>query len=269
MQDSLTNTRSSSITSGSRAAHSPLQGESTNTDNADNENEEEEETVEFSDKSQLPPLFSCLHSEETLYDKSHHYVLCATLELSLPSNPGNAGDALFDCLASFMQAASKEDILFILFPYHLSEYQAVANLLAGIVNIKTLPEEMDDWLHYFPQAKHLYTPLLIGLSLPFQKFIIKLSLWCKEKRFGLFAVRKHGRSWMALISINTMDTETLQQLITKHIQDVPVMLRWKMISLGIQGLVKPENQVQGLHLYVDEIDIVMAKLLPMTLIPAR
>jgi len=61
----------------------------------------------------------------------------------------------------------------------LSKYKAVADLSKGIVDIETLPEEVDKWLPYFPLAKlrikggDLCTPLLIGLSQPFPKFIKK------------------------------------------------------------------------------------------------
>jgi len=64
---------------------------------------------------------------------------------------------------------------------------------------------------------------------------------------------------LLLFSTNTMDTEALQQSITKSIQDVLVGLWWKMVSLGVQGQVKPEDQVRALHIYVDEMDAVMAK----------
>jgi len=38
-----------------------------------------------------------------------------------------------------------------------------------------------------------------------------------------------------------------------------VGLRWKMISLGTQGKIPKENQVQVLHVYVDEMDVATAK----------
>jgi len=62
------------------------------------------------------------------HDNAHPIVLWSTLILSLPPNPGNAGDAFFDCLADFVETAGNEDKSFIIFPYHVSEYQVVANL---------------------------------------------------------------------------------------------------------------------------------------------
>jgi len=61
--------------------------------------------------------------------------------------------------------------ILIIFPYHLSEDQAVAILLVDIIDIETLAKGIDDWLWYFPQAKpHMkgVTPLMIVLSFPFQ-----------------------------------------------------------------------------------------------------
>jgi len=56
-----------------------------------------------------------------------------------------------------------------------------------------------------------------------------------------------------------MDTEALQQSITENLQDIPVGLCWKMISLGVQGQLKLEDQVHTLHIHVDKLDAAMAK----------
>jgi len=40
---------------------------------------------------------------------------------------------------------------------------------------------------------------------------------------------------------------------------IPVSPCWKMNSLGIQGLVKVEDQVKALHVFVNEMDAVTAK----------
>jgi len=42
-----------------------------------------------------------------------------------------------------------------------------------------------------------------------------------------------------------------------------------MIILGTQGQVKPEDQVWALHIYVDKLDITMAKPLLMALYESR
>jgi len=66
---------------------------------------------------------------------------------------------------------------FMVVPYNLTEYQHVDNLPLAIDNIEKLPEEADKWLAYFPQAKprfqgsNMYMAVLIGMSIPFPKFI--------------------------------------------------------------------------------------------------
>jgi len=57
---------------------------------------------------------------------------------------------MFDCLADFIKAAREEDKKFIVFPYHLSQYKAVSDLPEGVVDLDSLPEEINDWLAYFP-----------------------------------------------------------------------------------------------------------------------
>jgi len=161
-------------------------------------------------------------------------MLCAMLKILLPPNPGNVGNALFDCLANFVEATMEEDKSFIIFPLCLSKYQLATNLPKWIVDIKTLPKEVNKWLPYFLQAKLqtkgevLYTPILMGLSQPFLKFIKKLSPWCKEKRFGLWqsclqSEKPVSMGWLLFLT-NMMDMENLQQAIMENIQDIPVGL---------------------------------------------
>jgi len=118
-----------------------------------------------------------------------------------------AANAMFDCLADFIEVAGKEDKKFIVLLYNLSQYKAVSDLPEGIVDLDSLPEEIDKWLAYSPQAKpctkggNVYMAILTGLSMPFITFIKKLSLWCKEKKFrplgGILASRKTGANWLA------------------------------------------------------------------------
>jgi len=63
----------------------------------------------------------------------------------------------------------------------------------------------------------------------------------------------------------TMDIETLKLSVTDAINGIPVGLHWKMISLGIQGMVKQEDQVKALPIYVNEMDMLIAKLCLVTL----
>jgi len=102
------------------------------------------------------------------------------------------------------------------------------------VDLDSLPEEVDEWLQYFPGAKprakggNVYMALLIGLSTPFITFIKKLSPWCKEKKYGLWEASLQSEKptligWL-LFSTNTMDVLPLKEQISESIQDIPVGL---------------------------------------------
>jgi len=71
-----------------------------------------------------------------------------------------------------------------------------------------------------------------------------------EKPFSL--------GWL-LFSTNLMATELLEQAITKMVYLVMVGLRWKMINMGMQGKIKPDNQIWALCIYMDELNVNMAK----------
>jgi len=117
-------------------------------------NLEEEDMVDF--KSQdfnVPPLFGCNLSEENLKNDVWPYVLWAMLKIPLPKITSWAADATFDCLADFIEVASKVDKKFVVFPYSLSNYKLFSNLPPGVADLEGLPETIEDWLQYFPQAK--------------------------------------------------------------------------------------------------------------------
>jgi len=208
-----------------------------------------DEEVDFENKDfTVPPSFGCELLEESLKNDAHPYILWATLKILAPEKPGNAANAMFDCLADFIEAAAEEDKQFCVFPYHLSCYKSETNLPATITDLDSLPEEVDEWLQYFPGAKprvkggNVYMALLLGLSMPFVTFIKKLSPWCKEKKYGLWesslqSEKPTSIGWL-LFSTNTMDILPLKEQISESIQDIPVGLWWKMINMGTQGQVK-------------------------------
>jgi len=180
-------------------------------------------------------------------------MLWATLKILAPEKPGNAADAMFDCLANFIEVATEEDKQFRVFPHHLSRYKSATDLPTVITDLDSLPEEVDDWLQYFlgtkPRVKggNVYMALLIGLSTPFVTFIKKLSPWCKDKKYGLWEASLQSEKpvsigWL-LFSTNTMDILPLKEQISESIQDIPVGLRWKMVNMGTQGQVKEADQV--------------------------
>jgi len=185
----------------------------------------------------------------------------------------------FDGLANFIEVAIEEDKQFMVFPYHLSSYNLVDELPPPVNDVKTLPDEVKDWLQYFPEAKPhgcsggINTMVLIGLSMPFPKFINKLSPWCKEKKYGLWPSSLQSEKLVSLgwllFSTNLMDTDILKVAILPYLYDVLVGLQWKMIHLGTQGKVKPEDQIKVLHIYVDADNINMAKPLFLALYPSK
>jgi len=213
----------------------------------------EEEIDHENEDFVVPPSFGRELSEESLKTDAIPYVLWANLKIPAPKKPGNAADAMFDCLADFIEAAADKDKQFRVFPYHLSRYKSVNDLPIPITDLESLPEEVDEWLQYFPGAKprmkggNMYMTLLLGISNPFVTFIKKLSPWCKEKKYGLWEASLQSEKptsigWL-LFSTNTMDLLLLKEQISEHIQDIPVGLQWKMINMGIQGQVKESDQV--------------------------
>jgi len=62
----------------------------------------------------------------------------------------------------------------------------------------------------------------------FITFVKKLSLWCKEKKFGLWEASLQSKKPMSigwlLFSMNTMDLVPLKEQISESIQDIPVGL---------------------------------------------
>jgi len=80
-----------------------------------------EEEIDFEEEDfAVPPSFGRELSEESLKTNAIPYVLWANLKIPAPEKPGNAADAMFDCLADFIEAATDEDKQFRVFPYHLS-----------------------------------------------------------------------------------------------------------------------------------------------------
>jgi len=58
---------------------------------------------------------------------------------------------------------------------------------------------------------------------------------------------------------NIINTNILKKEISRFIEDIPVGLQWKMILLGTQGKIPKENQVKALHVYMDKMDVAVAK----------
>jgi len=239
-------------------------------DDAQRDRRAEEEEIDFEESQfQIPPSFSRPITEETLRDSDHPYVFWASLRLPIPKNPVNPMAAVFDALEEFVTTLAEEDPCFVVFPHNVSEYESVDDLPTPIESPEDLPGDIDEWLTYFPQAKprvsggDTYTTLLIGMSVPLPKIVKNLSAWMRNKRYGLWKAYLQSEQpcslgWL-LFSTQSMDVELLKDAISNLIENVPVGLRWKMISHGSQGAIPKEQQVKALHVLVDELDVPMAK----------
>jgi len=183
--------------------------------------------------------------------------------------------AVFNALEEFVATLAEEDPSFVVFPHNVSEYESVDNLPPPIESPEDLPGDIDDWLTYFPQAKlrvsggDTYTSLLIGLSVPLPKLVKNLSAWMRNKRYGLWKAylqseQPYSLGWL-LFSTQSMDVKLLKDAISDLIENIPIGLRWKMISHGSQGAIPKEQQVKALHVLIDKLDVLMAKPLIMAL----
>jgi len=141
----------------------------------------------------------------------------------------------------------------MVFPHNLSQYGTPDNLPHVIDKPEDLPTEVDDWLVYFPQAKprynggNIYTMALLGCSILLGKIMKENNNWFRETRFGLWEATIQMEAlvlvgWLLFLT-NTTNTDILKKEISCFIEDIPIGLRWKMISLGTQGKIPKENQV--------------------------
>jgi len=85
----------------------------------------------------------------------------------------------------------------------------------------------------------------------------------QNKWFGLWKAYLQSEQptslgWL-LFSTQSMDIKLLKEAISNQIKNTPVGLRWKMISHGLQGAIPRDQQVKGLHVLVNELDVNMAR----------
>jgi len=131
-----------------------------------------------------------------------------------------------------------------------------------------VPDDIDEWRQYFPDAKpwaqggNLYTLALAGFSKWFCKN--KFGIW----QLALQSEKPTSVSWLLFLT-PLMDIEILKEAITSAIDGVLVGLHWKMILLGTQGSVLENKKSKALHVYVDELDVPMAKPLLMWLYTSK
>jgi len=225
--------------------------------------------LEVEEDEPLPPSFHRTITEEQLRDDDRPYVFWASLRIPIPKNPDDPVATMYDHLERFINQMLDVDAHFSVFPHNLSEYDDIEDLPEPIEDPDQLPGEVDEWLEYFPGARprarggFTYTQVLLGFHELFPKIVKATALWFRKTKFGLWksslqSEKPTSLGWL-LFSANTMDIEVLRGEISLRIASIPVGLRWKMISMGTQGMVPKEQQVKALHLYVDELDAALAK----------
>jgi len=176
---------------------------------------------------------------------------------------------MFEHLETFMTHMLEADAHFTVFPHNLSEYESMEDLPEPLEDLDHIPSEVDKWLEYFPgvrpcaQGGYMYTSTLLGFQEPFPTVIKVTASWLRKSKFGLWKSSLQSKKpislgWLLFLT-STMDIEVLQGEISLCIGLIPVRLWWKMISMGVQGLVPKEQQVKVLHLYVDKLDVALAK----------
>jgi len=137
-------------------------------------NDVHQETVDFTDDGP-PSLQWPLTEEYFCLECRPHVFWVNSICIPLPPNPPDLFEALFDCLVEFVAAMVEEDDCFVVLPYHLSNYEDPEDLPPPINDQDSVPDDIDEWLQYFPQAKphmkggDLYMLALVGLGKPFPK----------------------------------------------------------------------------------------------------
>jgi len=94
---------------------------------------------------------------------------------------------------------------------------------------------------------NVYMTALISSSILLGRLVKKQADWFKESKFVLWEATIQTEApvsvgWL-LFAMNNTNTDILKKEISKFIEDIPVGLCWKMLSLGMQGKISKENQV--------------------------
>jgi len=115
---------------------------------------------------------------------------------------------------------------------------------------------------------------LMGFGKPFPKVMKALAPWFfRKKKYGIWqsTLQSEKPSLLGWILFLTplMDVDLLKGAILDKIEGVPIGLQWKMIILGTQGTILKEQPIRALHVYIDELDVMMAKPLLMSLYASK
>jgi len=137
--------------------------------------------------------------------------------------------------------------------------------------VDDLPDDINDWLTYFPQVKlhilggNTYMALLIGLSVPFPKLVKSLSSWMRSKHYA------HGKPIFNWSNLHHLDGCCfphwwwMQTYSRKNFLTILRIFGWvyagKPLASSVHKAqaIPKDQQMKALHVYVDELDINMAK----------
>jgi len=146
-------------------------------------------------------------------------VFWASLRIPIPENPDDPIATMYEHLECFINQMLDADAHFSVFLHNLSKYESIDDLPEPIEDPDQLPDEVDEWLEYFPGARlwacrgYTYTQVLLGFHEPFPKIIKAMASWFRKTKFGLWksslqSEKPTSLGWL-LFSANTMDIKVL------------------------------------------------------------
>jgi len=157
--------------------------------------------------------------EETLWDGDHPFVFWAMLCIPIPEKLADPMATMFGHLESFITNMVEADMHFTVFPHKLSKYENTDDLLEPIEDPDMLPDNINKWLQYFPQAcprargEYMYTSVLLRFWEPFPKVVKTMAMWLRKTKFGIWKSSLQSKKLVALgwllFSTSTMDEEVL------------------------------------------------------------
>jgi len=193
--------------------------------------------INVKEEETLPPSFHWKINEEQLCDVDCLYIFWATICIPIPKNPVNPVATMFEHLKTFITNMLEANTHFSVFPHNHSEFKAIKDLPEPIKDPDQLPDEVKEWLEYFPEAHpcarggYTYTLVLVGFHEPFSKVIKMMASWFRKTKFGIWksslqSEKPVSLGWL-LFSASTMDVEVLSREISLRLSSIPVGLQWK------------------------------------------
>jgi len=111
---------------------------------------------------------------------------------------------MFKHLESFITNMLEADAHFTMFPHNLSKYETTNDLPEPIKDPDMLPDDVNEWLQYFPQAHprarggYTYMSVLLRFWEPFPKVVKTTALWFQKTKFGIWKLSLQSKKLVAL-----------------------------------------------------------------------